>query len=217
MMGQPPRQSSLPPQKARITQFENFNMNSMARVERVDDYDKGKIEVVFLNRTKPAPIWVFDGPKPAVGDYILVGYIDGQKNNPYMQGFFSNKAWTSNFILVEKDRIRIQFPTVEKDVTGADPTKENDPKNHLRNDTQYLNTRGYIQIDADGMTLHMPSGLPINVQADTILVKDHAGAGTTKPIARQGDPVQVSGSDSRGDSFTASGTITSGSSRIQST
>jgi hypothetical protein len=225
---QPPKQSSLPVKQVRETAFQSFNDNVIARVEKNDDYDKGKIEVIFVNRTKPAPVWVFDGPKPEVGDYVLVGYINGQKNNPYMQGIFSNKAWTSNFIVVEKDRIRIAFPTDDKDVTGEDPEKENDPKSHLRDDATYQWTRGFISINKDGMIIHVPKELPVQImagsaelRADSILVDSYDGGGSPLPIARQGDPVEVevSGTDSNGDSFsvTATGTITTGSSRIQST
>lgn len=226
---QPPKQASLPPKQVRETAFQTFNDTQIARVQKTDDYDaKGKIEVIYVNRTKPAPIWVFDGPKPEVGDYVLVGFINGQKNNPYMVGLFSHKAWTSNFVRVEKDLIRIQMPTDDHDITGLDPTVENDPKNHLRDDATYLTQRGYIQIDKTGIKIHLPAGmtpvLPLtieadevdittktaNLKADTITVTNAAGSGTTQPIARQGDPVQV-------DTVTGIGTITTGSSRIQST
>lgn len=210
MFTPPPRQSSLPPVQARQTAFMNFNDTLMARVEKTDDLkEQGRIEVIFLNRTKPAPVWVFDGPDPVVGDYVMVGFVNGQKNNPYVAGIFKNRAWTSNFILVTNEMIRIQFPTEEKDVTGDDPKKENDPKSHLR-DAAKLETRGYLQIDATGIKLHAPAGLPVEIDADTVLVKDNAGAGTAKKLVREGDPVQV-------DTVTGQGTVTTGSSRIQST
>jgi len=210
MFTPPPRQASLPPVQPRQTAFQQFNDVLMARVERVDDLQtKGRIEVIFLNRTKPAPVWVFDGPDPVVGDFVMVGFVNGQKNNPYVIGIFKNKAWTSNFLLVTEKMIRVQFPTDTKDVTGEDPSKENDPKSHLR-DPAKLETRGYLQIDASGIKLHAPAGLPVEIDADTVLVKDNAGSGTLKKLVREGDPVQV-------DTVTGNGTVTTGSSRIQST
>lgn len=258
---QPPTQSSLPPKRSRETAFQSFNENIIARVEKTDDYEtKGKIEVIFLNRTKPAPIWVFDGAKPEVGDYVLVGYINGQKNNPYMQGLFSNKAWTSNFVRVEKDRIRIQFPTDDKDVTGEDPETENDPKSHLRDDATYLAKRAYLEIDKTGIKVHIPPDMdpvmPLTIEADAVNVTTKNASITAaenvvvtatesatvtakaasvsaaesvtidapsinlgvggQPVARVGDTVEISGTDSDGDSFTATGTITSGSSSVLS-
>lgn len=210
MFTPPPRQASLPPVQPRQTAFQQFNDMLMARVEKVDNLEtKGQVEVIFLNRTKPAPVWVFDGPSPAVGDYVMVGFVGGQKNSPYIAGIFRNRGWTSNFVLVTDKMIRIQFPTDSTDVTGADESKENDPKSHLRDDEK-LDTRGYLQIDAEGIKLHAPAGLPVEIDADTVLVKDHSGTGTPKRLVREGDPVQVS-------TQTGQGTVTTGSSRVQTT
>ncbi len=174
----PPRQASLPRQQTRITQFQEFIKQGFARVTKNDDFEtKGKIEVEFLNRTKPAPIWVLDPSvgKPEVGDYVLVGFIDGQKNNPYMAGIVAHKAYTSNFIRVEKTGITIQFPLDETDVVGSGET---DPKNHLRDDSKQ-STRIYLKIDASGATLHVPGALPLNLQASAVNILNTNGTTRT--------------------------------------
>lgn len=158
----PPRQSSLPKKQVLITDHQKFNIPTLARVTKNDHYfSQSKIEVVFLNRTAPVPIWVLNSGasvKPEVGDYVLVDYIDGQKNNPYMVGLVSHKAYTSNFIRVEKDMIRIQFPTNPNDVLQG---QEDNSNSHLRNDAAYLASRYYIQIDGNGVTIKGKNGTTI--------------------------------------------------------
>lgn len=202
----PPKQSSLPKKRIQVTQHQKFIEPQMARVSKNTDYfTHGKIEVIFINRTKPAPIWVLESgasPKPEVGDFVLVGYIDGQKNNPFMAGIFSHKAWTSNFIRVEKGMIRIQFPTDPKDV---DQSNSSSTKNHLRDDAKYLSSRAYVQVDASGIKVHAPAGLDVTLEADTVNVVSRDGSGSPKAVARVGDSVDL-----------ATGKITSGSDTLKS-
>lgn len=58
-----------------------------------------------------------------------------------------------------------------------------------------------------------PTGIPIKLNADGTVAL--GGASPSQGVARAGDPVAVSGTDSHGDSFSATGTITSGSAIVK--
>lgn len=205
--GRPASQSSLPKKQVRVTEHQQFNTPSFARVQDNSNYEsESKVTVVFLNRTQPAPVWVFDGPKPEVGDFVVVAHIDGQKNNPYVSGIVAFKGRTSNYVRVEDGLIRIQLPTEEADVTGGNPAREG-TASHLRDDATYLTSRSYIELTAQGITIHAPSGTPVNIVADTVSIG--SAGGTAKPVARVGDTVSIPG--------IGTGSITGGSSNLRAT
>lgn len=166
----------------------DLNMTKIGKVYSSKNFLKyGKIEVVFLDYGRPAPVWVIGDVdrKPEPGDQVLVGYIDGRKDSPYLVGFVKNFSHTTNFIRVEKDRIRIQLPTDKKDV-----------KEHMTGDSK-LSSRAYIDVTASGITINHPTGK----------VKVNSGA---KSVARKGDSVSVYVPEHG----TCTGTITEGSSKL---
>ena len=90
----------------------------IGRVASAKDYrKKGTIEVTFLDYGAPLPVWVIGSidREPVTGDMVVIGYMEASKENPYLIGFIQNKSYTSNNIIIEKDRILFQFPTSEED------------------------------------------------------------------------------------------------------
>lgn len=180
----------------------------LARVTKVDDYDtKGQIEVTFLrDKGMPTPVWVVEGGaarKPAKDDFVLIGFLDNQGNNPYLAGFYNAMSHTSNFVYISDDKIRVQFPTTSDDI--YDSSQPAPIGGHLTDDSKLV-TRIYVELKADGLTIHAPAGIPVKVVADTITF--NSADGTPLAVARQTDTVQV-------DLTTGAGTITSGSSIVK--
>jgi hypothetical protein len=123
----------------------SYSLTQVGRVVSVGNYDKtGTIEVVFLDYSKPFPVWV-NGDidrKPTEGDLVLVGFIQERQDAPYLAGFVRNESYTANFIKVEKDRIVIQLPTDTEDIKG-----------HLLDDNKQT-TRKSIVVTASGITIN---------------------------------------------------------------
>lgn len=98
-----------------------YNQMQIGRVTSTGDYDKyGRIEVIFLDYSRPAPVWV-NGDidrKPVAGDQVLVGFIQGRSDSPYLAGFIRNASYTSNCIKVEQDCITLQLPASTTDAQG---------------------------------------------------------------------------------------------------
>lgn len=121
----------------------------IGRVTSVNDYKKyGRVDVIFLDYGQPFPVWVNGDVdrEPVSGDLILVGYLQGRPDTPYMLGFIRNESWTSNFIRVDKDRIIVQYPTKEPDIKGQ----------HLLDDPTYKKTRVYVELLKDELKMHFP-------------------------------------------------------------
>lgn len=144
-----------------------YDQLQIGRVTSTKDYNKyGRIEVIFLDYSQPFPVWV-NGDldrEPVEGDQVLVGFIQGRPDAPYLAGFIRNKSYTANFIKIEKGRIILQMPTDTKDIQGAlmDESKKD--------------SRAYVEIKGSEVIVHAPS----------IKLAD----GTTE-VARKGDSVSV--------------------------
>lgn len=138
----------------------NYQQTKIGRVTSITDYKKyGKIEVVFLDYGQPFPVWVVGSieREPVTGDQVLVGYMEGRKDAPYMMGFVRNESYTSNFIEVAKDRIRIQLPVLE--VGKKDGVAHNDVKEHLLNEGK-LSQRAYVELTPEHAKLSFPTTKP---------------------------------------------------------
>lgn len=211
-----------------IYRLPKFDQITVARVTSVKDYEKfGRIEVVGLDNSQPVPIWVIGDidREPVEGDQILMGYIEGRQDAPYMKGYVKNKSYGTNFIVMKKDKIKLQLPVFEVGVIGGASHK--DTQGNLLDDANQ-EQRAYIELAVDHALISFPTDIDgatppafIKVTADGVEINHPTGvikhnSGTTG-VARQGDTVQVtvSGTDSRGDSFTATGTgtITSASTK----
>jgi hypothetical protein len=197
-----------------------FNDKRFAKVTDTKDFHKyGKISAVFLDYSQPSAIWVVGDidREPVSGDMIVVGYLDGRKDSPYLAGFVKNQSYTTNFLVVKKDKIKLQLPVYEIGV--KDGVSHEDVKTHLL-DNSKQDERAYIELAADHALISFPtsqtgatapaiitvtaSGVTIDHPAGTI--KHHTGS---KGAARAGDTVSVSVPGIG----TCTGTITSASTK----
>ena len=147
-------QSSLGGRK--IHRQPDYGKTDYARVTSNKDYDKyGIIEVILLDYSKPMPVWIVGDidRKPVVGDQVLIGYIGGRKDAPYLVGHVKTKSYTTAFIEVHHDRIRIQLPVLE--VGKKDGKAHNDVKEALQNEGK-LKERAYIELDTKKARMSFP-------------------------------------------------------------
>lgn len=145
-----------------------YNLTQIGRVISTGQYKKyGMVEVVFNDYSKPFPVWVVSevDRQPIEGDMVLVGFIQGRHDAPYLMGYIRNESYTSNYISIEKDRIILQIPTSDAD-----------KKAHLLEDSG-KDTRVYVEVKASEVVIHAP----------TVLF-NHGSKG----VARLGDTVKVS-------------------------
>jgi hypothetical protein len=122
-----------------------YDMTQIGRVVGVADYVKyGRIEVIFLDYSKPFPVWVNGSVDraPVAGDQVLVGFIKGRQDAPYLAGFIRNESYTSNFVLIESDRIVLQLPIDTEDSDG-----------HLLDDTRKA-SRVSVELTAGGVKIN---------------------------------------------------------------
>lgn len=132
-------------------QFQNMRVAKVTSVEKLKT--EGKIEVEFVKGGRPVPVHFVENVSvtPEQGDWVIVGNIDGNKNNVFFVGYFRNFYACSNYIKVSKDCIRIQLPIDDKDVLDKmiDDSKKN--------------TRVYLELTKDRVVLWTPwSGYLIN-------------------------------------------------------
>lgn len=177
----------------KIHRMPTYTETQIGRVTSANDFKKyGRIEVIFLDYGQPFPVWVSGDidREPVSGDQVLVGFIQGRQDNPYMLGYVRNEAYTSNFILVEKDKITLQLPTDPEDIKG-----------HLLDDSK-KDSRVIIEILTSGVSITCSAGVTIKGGTTGVSID-----GGTQGVARIGDTVQVT-VPTHG---TCTGTITSGS------
>lgn len=135
----------------------SYEATKIGKVISIADYKKyGKIEVVFLDHGYPLPVWVVGSidREPVTGDQVLVGYMEGRKDAPYMVGFVRNESYTSNFIEVAKDRVRVQLPVFE--IGKKDGVAHKDVKEHLLKDDKLVQ-RAYVELTPDHAKLSFPT------------------------------------------------------------
>lgn len=202
-----------------VNRMPSFNTNRLARVTSIKDFHKlGKIEVVFLDYSQPAPVWVVGDidREPVEGDMVVVGYLDNRKDAPYLQGFVKNGSYTTNFMVLKRDKIKLQLPVF--DIGVKDGTAHNDVKGHLL-DNSKQNQRAYVELTPTHAIVSFPTSedgstapATVKITASEVVidhptgkVKHHGGA---KEVARKGDTVQINvgGTD-------YNGVITSGSAK----
>lgn len=208
-------QSSLGPRKEhRMPDY--GSQTKIARVTGTKDYHAvGRIEAIFLDYGQPLPIWIVGqlDREPVPGDEIVVGYLEGRKDAPYMIGFMKNGAYTTNFLVVKKDKIKLQLPIFGIDT--KDSAADKDVRGHLLDESKQAE-RAYIEVTPDHALISFPTSdtgatppATITITASEVTI-DHPGAikhhGGTQGVARMGDTVTV---NVGGTNYT--GTITSAS------
>lgn len=122
-----------------------YNQTQIGKVTSTANYEAyGRIEVAFLDYSKPAPVWVVGDldRAPVAGDLVLVGFIQNRSDAPYLAGYVRNECYTANFVKIEKDKITIQMPTVAADING-----------HLL-DTSMKGSRVSIELTASGVAIN---------------------------------------------------------------
>lgn len=128
----------------------------IARVVDTTDFDKyGIIDVVYIDGSNAARVWVTNpiDREPVTGDLILVGYISGQKNAPYLSGFIE-ESYMRNFVQIKKDLIRIQLPVMEIGVVEGISHKDTQEK--LLND-DYRGKRALMELTPEHFYIQFPT------------------------------------------------------------
>lgn len=127
-----------------------YTIDKMGRIVSAKDYrTKGRVEVVFIDHGKAMPVWVVGDidREPVAGDMVVIGYMEGRKDAPYLKAFIRNESYTANYIEVGKDYIRLQLPKTQRDRDG-----------HMLDNAQ-KNSRVYLEINmTGGISLYNPGG-----------------------------------------------------------
>jgi hypothetical protein len=94
-----------------------FDYVTFARVTSNKDYEEyGRVDVQFLNDGGlaggvPLPVWVIeDGAevKPEEGDMVLIGFVQGNKDIPYLIGYVKDHYACGHMIRIDKDKIIVR-------------------------------------------------------------------------------------------------------------
>jgi len=154
----------------KLHKLPQYFMDKMGRVTSAANYkDKGRIEVEFLDHGKCMPVWVVGDidREPMEGDMVIIGYMEGRKDAPYLKAFVRNQSYTSNYIEVHPDRIVFQLPKNETD-------RE---KNML--DDRYKDGRVYLELTANGVAIYHPDGdVTVNVPKGNFNIISKSGTQT---------------------------------------
>jgi hypothetical protein len=127
----------------------NYYLDKLGRVTSSANFrSKGRIEVQFLDHGKCMPVWVVGDVdrEPVQGDMVIIGYMEGRKDAPYLKAFVRNETYTANYIEVGKEYIRFQLPK-----TAEDRGK------HMTEDAKKP-SRVYLELNASGISLYHPDG-----------------------------------------------------------
>lgn len=140
----------------------SYTQAKIGRVTSIQDYKRyGKIEVVFLDYGMPFPVWVIGDldREPVSGDQVVVGYMEGRKDSPYLAGYIKNESYTSNFVQIQQDRIRMQLPVF--DVGERNGDAHNEAKTGMVDDNQpHANSlthhRAYVELTPEHALISFP-------------------------------------------------------------
>lgn len=166
-----------------------------ATVVSTVDYDEFRqIEVLFSDGGTSIPVRMLEhgvSHKPCEGDWVLIGFVKGHKNQPYFAGYYrGNYLWT-NHVIMRRDEtteeILIQLPVLPAE-------KVVDLEEYLSDDSK-KKTRAYVHLHTDFAEM----SFPVSTSARVFLKADKAGNLTiTAPgsITINGATVNVNGSSS---------------------
>jgi hypothetical protein len=171
-----------------------YDQLRMAKVTSVKDFSTfGRVSVVFLDYSQPVPVWCFGSidREPVEGDTVMVGFIEGRKDTPYLHSFYKNESYGTNFVVVTRNKVKLQLPIF--DIGVKDGVSHKDVQGHLLDDTKQAQrayveltpTHAYvsfptskdgstapatIEITADGMKLYHPKSVVIQGATQTTTV-----------------------------------------------
>lgn len=204
-------QSSLGRQEIHNTP--SYEGTDLARVIDTTDFDKfGIIDVVLLDGSNPSRVWVTNNidREPVDGDMVLIGYIAGRKNSPYLLGFLDD-SYMRNFVQIKKDLIRLQLPLFDIGVIGGE--SHEDTKSNLLDDS-HRDNRAMIELTPEHLLIQFPTapGSPPSYLKMTldgkIIVQSRANTsldpelGGRTVLSNGAVVVRVGDSDSHGDTNT---------------
>lgn len=182
-----------------------YHQTKMGRVHNTSRWrEYGKIEVVFLDYGTPLPVWVVGNidREPSEGDWVLVGYMEGRKDAPYLVGYVRNEAYTSNEIIIGKEYLRFQLPA------NLDDRKES-----MLDDAKYLDMRPYVEITPEKTIIHQKGDIEVysknikfvieenvkteaktvNTEADTVGTKAQTSTIEASAILEKGGNITMTG------------------------
>lgn len=144
-----------------LNRLPTFNDTFFAKIISTKDYEKfGKVEVVFLDTSQSSPVWVVGDidREPVVGDFVLISFVEGKKDAPFLVGFVKNKNKTTNFVSVKENKIRLQLPTYIYDIEGNlsdDSLGKLDLSTNLINENN-KSQRVMIELNTSELNVQMP-------------------------------------------------------------
>lgn len=139
-----------------------YNQTQIGYVTSAKDYKQyGRVEVVFLDYSNPFPVWAVGMDRePMDGDQVVVGFMQGRVDAPYLVGFVRNESYTSNYVIIEKDKITLQVPTDIEDNKG-----------HLLDDSK-SNTRIILEVATDMITAKFKDTLTLKITSSEVTIND---------------------------------------------
>lgn len=192
----------------------SFTQLIPGQVVSVVDYDEfQQVEVAFSEGGTTIPVWVVEdgvSPKPVNGDWVLVGFIGGHKNQPYIAGYYRGKYAWSNHIMMRRDEttaeILIQLPTLTTDLEEhlTDDTKK-ETRTYIRlshegfeiNHPQSDSVRTSIKIDnAGNITIDTPGAISLATEGTALVNAQNANLNTSGTASVSADSVTVTGTNS---------------------
>lgn len=160
--------------------YPRFDHVLIAKVANNADYANGRIEVQLDDGIIPGgilvPVFISHSGievKPEQGDTVLIGFLQGAKNNPWLINFAQGKHAYAKSIMVDENGITLQWPP------GSGTTKitvDNQDNIQLKNTANViitLNSQGAISISApETINIEAPKGI-------TLTATDQTGSGVT--------------------------------------
>lgn len=148
-----------------LNRLPDFSQTFLGRVTSVKDFDRGRVEIALIDGGTPIVASVVGqiARKPVEGDKVLISYISGRPDAPYLLGFVHKDSFSSDSIRVEKDKITVKLPnnaaSVELSENGT-----------VRINSKFGTTNAYINITASGIEIYHPNGVTMRSNNDSIRV-----------------------------------------------
>lgn len=139
-----------------IHRLPSFRGTFFGRVTSAEHYDLGRVEVVLLDGGTPLVASVVGdiARKPVAGDKVLVSYIAGRPDAPYIAGFLHKDTYSADSIRLEEDKIILQLPNKSTSVEL------------LADGTVRLSVgNAQIKMTEDGIDIYHPKG--VTIRSDT--------------------------------------------------
>lgn len=173
-----------------------------AKITSVAEYDAyRRVDIVFEHGGTTLPLKMIENGishRPHQGDWLLVGFVKGYKNEPYFLGYYSMyNLWTNHIIMRrdgEKEEILVQLPVLSgnkeadlKEYTVDKSKRDERAFVHLHTDFAELSypvspsERVFIRADKNGdLMISAPKHITINGENLTINIEKNIVVNTDK-------------------------------------